>query len=188
MMKTPQSVFTEMTSVESLFDSWRLFRCGKSQRRDVQEFERHVEKNIFQLHRDLKSKKYRHAVYSSFFIQDPKVRHIRKACVRDRLVRQAIYTMLVRIFDPKFIHLLSSSRTGKGTHRAVNALRAATHKVSRNGTRPCWALKCDVRKFYDSVDHKILLDLVSNIVNDEAAQGLLKEVIESFHVEGHPGI
>ena len=121
-------MFDQMTSLESLFDSWRLFRSGKSQRRDVQEFERNLEKNIFRLHRDLKSKKYKHEAYASFFIQDPKVRHIRKACVRDRLVHQAIYTELVRIFEPRFSHDLYSSRLGKGTHAGVNAVACMARK------------------------------------------------------------
>lgn len=186
-MKTAQNVFAEMTAVESLFDSWRLFKIGKSQRRDVQEFGRHVEKNIFRLHRELIAKKYKHSTYTSFFIQDPKVRHIRKACVRDRLVHQAAYTVLVKIFEPKLIHHLYSSRLRKGTHRAVNALRAATLKISRNYTRQCWALKCDVRRFYDTVDHQILLGILKRTIRDNDALWLFQEIIESFHVEETPG-
>jgi retron-type reverse transcriptase len=187
-MATVQNVFDKMTSVESLFDSWRLFRSGKSGRRDVQEFERNLEKNIFQLHRDLVGKKYKHAAYTSFFIQDPKVRHIRKACVRDRLVHQAIYTALVRIFEPQLIHDLYSSRLGKGTHAGVNAVAHMARKVSKNNTKPCWALKCDVRKFYDSVDHESLINLLGKKVSDDAAMSLIKGVIESFHCEGTLGL
>jgi retron-type reverse transcriptase len=186
-METAQNMFAEITSLESLFDSWGLFRLGKSQRRDVQEFERNLEKNVFQLQRDLRSKKYKHEIYSSFFIQDPKVRHIRKACVRDRLVHQAIYTVLVKIFEPRFIHDLYSSRLGKGTHAGVFAVARMARKVSKNNTKPCWALKCDVRKFYDSVDHECLINLLSKKVGEDAAMCLIKEVIESFHCEGTPG-
>jgi len=186
-METLQNVFCEITSLESLFDSWRLFRLGKSLRRDVQEFERNLEKNVFQLHRDLVGKKYKHAAYSSFFIQDPKVRHIRKACVRDRLVHQGIYTALVRIFEPQLIHDLYSSRQGKGTHAGVNALARMARKISKNNTKPCWALKCDVRKFYDSVDHECLINLLNKKLVDSAAMCLIKEVIGSFHCEGTPG-
>lgn len=153
----------------------------------MQEFERNLEKNVFQLHRDLRSEKYKHAAYSSFFIQDPKVRHIRKACVRDRLVHQAIYTMLVRVFEPQLIHDLYSSRLGKGTHAGVNAVACMVRKVSKNNTKPCWALKCDVRKFYDSVDHACLLTLIGKKVGNDASMSLVKEVIESFHCEGTPG-
>lgn len=186
-MTTVQNVFAQMTGLESLFDSWRLFKSGKSQRRDVQEFGRHVEKNIFRLNRELVSKRYKHSPYESFFIHDPKVRHIRKACVRDRLVHQAAYTALVRIYEPKFIHHVYSSRIGKGTHKAVNVLRGMAGKVSQNFTRPCWSLKCDIRRFYDTVDHEILLGILKRTIRDQDAAWLIQEIIESFHVEGTPG-
>ena len=147
----------------------------------MQEFERNLEKNVFQLHGDLRSKKYKRAAYTSFFIQDPKVRHIRKASVRDRLVHQAIYTALVRIFEPRLIHDLYSSRLGKGTHAGVFAVGRMARKVSKNNTKPCWTLKCDVRKFYDSVDHVCLINLLGKKVSDDDAMCLIKEVIESFH-------
>lgn len=156
------------------------------QRLDVQEFERHTERNIFKLHGALRQKRYRHSPYESFFIHDPKLRHIRKASVPDRVVHQAVTTVLTRIFEPKFIHHAYSSRLGKGTHRAVKALRAMAWKVSKNLTGPCWALKCDIRKFYDSVDHQILIGLIEKSLDDNDVLRLIWEIIKSFH-EKTPG-
>ena len=186
-MNTHNSIFEEIASVERLFEAWFEFRKGKTKRKDVQDFGRHVERNIFRLHRDLVGGTYRHSDYASFFIQDPKVRHIRKACVRDRVIHQALYTVLTRIFEPRFIHDLYSSRPGKGTHAGVNVLSRMTRKVSKNITRPCWALKCDIRKFYDTVDHAVLCDIIVKTISDESAMWLIREVIESFHTEGTPG-
>lgn len=186
-MTTFSKLFEEMISAERLFDAWNQFQKGKRQRADVLAYVRHLEKNIFRLSRDLKALLYKHSPYGSFFIQDPKVRHIRKACVQDRLVHQAVYSVLTPIFEPRFIHDLYSSRLGKGTHAGVNALARMTRKVSKNYTQACWALKCDVRKFYDSVDHKRLTEFLARIIKDDAAMWLLKTIIESFHCEGTPG-
>jgi retron-type reverse transcriptase len=186
-MKKFSNLFEEMTSAESLFAAWFEFRKGKTSRKDVQEFGRHAERNIFRLQRDLASEKYQHGEYASFFIHDPKLRHIRKACVRDRLVHQTFYTTLRQIYEPRFIDTVYSSRLEKGTHRAVEALRRATWKVSRNFTRECWGLKCDVKRFYDSVDHQILFDLLGKTIKDERALRLLKNVISSFHIDGQEG-
>ena len=95
--------------------------------------------------------------------------------------------MLVRVFEPQLIHDLYSSRLGKGTHAGVNAVASMARKVGKNNTKPCWALKCDVRKFYDSVDHACLLTLIGKKVGNDASMSLVKEVIESFHCEGTPG-
>ena len=187
MMNAMTSLFKKIISVEQLFDAWDLFKKGKRGRKDVREFERHLEKNIFKLHRELISKQYKHSSYSSFFIHDPKIRHIRKACVRDRLVHQAVYTALVEIYEPLFIHHLYSSRLGKGTHKGVKALEKMTFKVSKNYTRTCWSLKCDVRRFFDTVDHEILLNVISAKIKCTDTIWLIKEIVHSFHCEGTPG-
>jgi retron-type reverse transcriptase len=186
-VKIYTSIFEELTSTERLFEAWFEFRKGKTKRKDVQEFGRHAERNIFRLHRDLVSEKYSHGEYTSFFIHDPKLRHIRKACVRDRLVHQTLYTSLRQIYEPRFVDAVYSSRLGKGTHRAVEALKRATLQVSRNNSRECWGLKCDVKRFYDSVDHEVLFSLIQKTIRDERALQLLKNVIGSFHIEEQEG-
>ena len=187
-MENPEnSILEQITSKEALFAAWSEFKSGKMKRRDVQEYWRRLEKNVFKLHRDLRVKSYRHGPYASFYIQDPKVRHVRKACVRDRLVHQALYTYLTRLYESRFIHHLYSSRIKKGTHRGVDALQRMTLETSRNLTCPCWALKCDIRKFYDTVDHELLLNLLEENIGDRDVIWLLREIIRSFHVEGTPG-
>ena len=130
-MKRFKNLFAKTVSLECLFDAWNIFKKGKRRRQDVQEFERYLEVNIFDLHKDLLSANYKHGTYSSFYIQDPKIRHIRKACVRDRLVHQAVYSILYEVYEPKFINDLYSSRVGKGTHKAVHKLQNATRKISK---------------------------------------------------------
>ena len=186
-MKQVNDLFSEMVSVEAVCNAWSEFRRGKMKRSDSLDFSRHLERIIFKLHRQLAAQLYRHSPYQSFFIQDPKARHIRKACVRDRLVHQAVHTALTRIYDPKLIHHVYSSRVAKGTHRAVDALRAMAWKVSKNLCRPCWVLKCDIRKFYDTVDHEILKAILRHTICDEKALWLLNEIIGSFRTEGMPG-
>ncbi len=178
-MKIYTNIFEEMTSLERLFDSWGKFRRGKTKRKDVQIFERNLEANVFHLHRELQAQTYQHGDYHEFFVHDPKIRHIRKACVRDRLIHQSVYTSLVRIYEPKFIFHSFSCREDKGTHKALDFFRGMTLKVSKNNTKPCFALKCDIRKFFDSVDHETLLNLLERVVIDEKSHWLFKEVISS---------
>ena len=107
--------------------------------------------------------------------------------MKDRLVHQSVRTALTQVYEPKLIHHLYSGRVGKGAHRAVKALREMARKVSQNNTRHCWGLKCDVRKFHDTVDHEILLEIITRTVRDPDALWLIKEIIGSYHFEGTPG-
>lgn len=143
-----------MTSLEHLFKCWDQFRRGKRKRKDVQIFERHLEDNIFQLQHELTTLQYRPDLYHHFYVSDPKQRHISKASIKDRLVHQAVYDVLVPIFDHKFIFHSLSSRIGKGTHIGVVQLRQMIRKVSANGKKPCYALKMDIRRFFDSISMK----------------------------------
>ena len=58
---------------------------------------------------------------------------------------------------------------------------------SRNNTRPCFALKCDVRKFFDSVDHDILLRILEQRIADPDAMTLMREIIGSYAADERAG-
>jgi len=143
-------------------------------------FERNLEDNLFALSCELKNKTYHHSEYSLFFINDPKHRRIHKATVRDRVVHHAVYRILYPIFDPSLIFDSYSCRLDKGTHKAVKRLTDFTRKVSHNHTRPCFVLKCDIKKFFASVDHSILLEIIRRRIKDKDVIWLIGEIIASF--------
>jgi len=179
-MRIYKNIFNKIISLENLFSAWDRFKSDKQKKRDVQKFEWNLEENIFQLHRDLKCKRYKHGAYSSFYIHDPKQRHIHKATVRDRILHHAIFTTLNPIFEPTFIFNSLSCRVDKGTHKGIDILDKLTRQVSRNTFKPCFVLKCDIRKFFETIDHKILLDIIRKRIKDANTMWLLEEIIESF--------
>ncbi len=145
-----------------------------------------MEDNIFSLHRNLKQGTYFHSRYSDFYVNDPKLRHIHKASVFDRLLHHAVFRILYPIFDRRFIYDSYSCRAEKGTHAAADRLGDFLAKASANNSRSVYALKCDVRKFFDSVDHAILLSLIEKQIHEQRTLGLLCQIVESF--EKQPGI
>ena len=172
--------YLEFTSVENLFQAWSEFKAGKRKRKDVQVFERYLEDNLFELYHVLKNKTYRHGKYQSFYVHDPKLRHIHKASVQDRIVHYLLYKYLYKLFDKSFVYDSYSCRLEKGTHKAVKRLVKFTRVVSKNYTKPCWALKLDIRKFFASIDHQILIQFLRKKIKDQDILWLLEEVINSF--------
>jgi len=142
--------------------------------------------NILELHRDLINFTYHHGGYHAFNISDPKPRNIHKASVRDRLLHHAIYRILYPYFDRTFIADSFSCRLGKGTHKALNRFRKFGYKVSRNNTRTCWILKCDIRKFFANIDHAILVRILEKNISDKSILWLLGKIIASF--KSKPGV
>lgn len=166
--------------MENLFRAWREFKRGKTKKTDVAQFDFNLEDNIFKLHDDLARGVYAPRAYESFFVKDPKLRHIHKAHIRDRVLHQALFRVLYPIFDKHFIFDSYSSRVEKGTHAGVNRLESFLRKETNNWTQQVWCLKCDVRKFFDSVDHKILFNLISQKITDERTLKLIEMIIKSF--------
>lgn len=179
-MKIYRHIFDQIISLENLFSAWDEFRKDKQNKKDVLRFEWQLEQNIFQLHRNLKNLAYRHGPYTSFYITDPKQRHIHKATVRDRVLHHAVFAVLNPIFEPTFIGRSYSCRVNKGTHKGVDYLAKMLRQISLNYHNPCFVLKCDISKFFASVDHRVLIDIISKKIKDNEVMWLIKGIIESF--------
>lgn len=179
-MKIYRNLFSTMIDPTALFLAWEKFRRGKRHRKDVGLFEWELEQNIFGLHRELAQKTYRHDAYSGFYITDPKQRHIHKATVRDRVVHHTVFQALNPIFEPTFIANSFSCRIGKGTHKGIETVERMTREVSQNYTRQCFALKCDARRFFDSIDHDVLFEILGKRIKDPDVVWLLECIVRSY--------
>jgi len=173
--------FNEIISIDNILDAWKEFVKGKRNKKDVAEFEFRLMDNILSLHNDLKNHIYAHGGYEQFNISDPKPRRISKASVRDRLVHHMLYRVLYPFFDRIFIADSYSCREDKGTFKAINKFRSYFYKVSKNDTRTCWVLKCDIKKFFDNINHDILTAILSSYIPDKNILLLCQEIIGSFY-------
>jgi len=180
--------YSQLISIENLFQAWEEFKNNKRNKRDVQLFERHLEDNLFDLYFALKTKSYKHGGYFEFFVNDPKRRHIHKAQVCDRIVHHLLYKNLYSLFDTTFIYDSYSCRLDKGTHRAVRRLEKYARTVSKNYTQECWALKLDIKQFFASVDQDILMGLIAKRVKDKDILLLLNEILSSFSTKESQGV
>jgi len=183
--------YEDLISIDNLLLAWTEFVRGKRNKPDVQEFQFYLMDNILSLHNDLINGAYKHGGYQQFKINDQKPRTIHKAFVRDRLLHHAVYRILYPFFDKTFISDLYSCRNNRGTHKAINRFRDFGHIVSKNNTKTCWVLKCDIRKFFASIDQDILIEILQKHirlthVNQSEIISLLKEIIFSFKPNGLP--
>jgi hypothetical protein len=186
--------FEDIVNIENLLLAWQEFLKGKRNKADVQEFQFRLMDNILSLYSDLINQTYKHGKYQKFKINDPKPRIIHKASVRDRLLHHAVYHILYPFFDKTFIADSYSCRNNKGTHKAIKRFEQFARIVSKNNTKPCWALKCDIKKFFASIDQNVLINILSKHIRlsrdnqsyDPTLINLLKEIIFSFKSNGLP--
>lgn len=179
-MKIWHNLYDNLSTKENIVSGWEEFRVGKKRKKDVVLFENDLDENLNQVYKALKQKTYQPGPYSGFYVFDPKVRLIHKATVADRIVHHIVSSALERIFEPTFFAHSYSCRKDKGTHKGGVALQKMALKASYNDTRVCWALKCDVKKFFASVNHNILVAILSKRIGDKNFLTLLAKIIGSF--------
>ncbi len=173
--------FLDIISVENLLMAWQEFIKGKRHRKDVQEFSSHLIDNVLALHCDLLNYTYKHQLYQSFNISDPKPRNIHKATVRDRLLHRAVYRILYPFFNKTFIADSFSCRQNKGTHKALNRFRDFSRQIGQNNTKNCWILQGDIKKFFANIDHQILMKILKQYIPNIDILWLLEKIINSFN-------
>jgi retron-type reverse transcriptase len=125
-------VFEKISAQENLFLAWREFKANKIKKEDVSQFAVDVEEYLFSLSDSLRAGTWQHGPYRGFYVRDPKLRHIHKASVIDRVLHHAIVRILEPVFDQGFIFDSYSSRKTKGTHKAGERFRQFAWKLSRN--------------------------------------------------------
>lgn len=188
-MKTFRNLYPKVYSFENLYRSFRKARKGgKRKKQEVAAFEYHLEKELWRLHHELKTKTYTPGPYRNFYIYERKRRKISAAPFRDRIVHHAIYNVMEPIFEPRFIYDSYACRTGKGTHRAADRAQLFARRCR-------YVLKCDIKQFFPSIDHAILKSILSRWIWDEDMMWLVDVILQSgvgildseYEVEWFPG-
>jgi retron-type reverse transcriptase len=169
----------ELTSLPNLFDAARRAADGKKSRPDVAAFRANLEPELYRLQRQLAGGSYRPGPYRAFRILDPKPRLISAAPFRDRVVHHALTNMVEPIFERRFVPYSFACRAGFGTHKALAHARRACARYSS-------VLKLDVQKYFPSIDHLILEDLLARVIHCPDTLRLIKLIIASSNPPEEP--
>lgn len=170
-MITHNHLFEEICSFENLLLAARRAEQGKRYQDAIGRFHTHLETELLQLRAALLDQSYRPGGYREKIIQRPKRRMISAAPFRDRVVHHAVCHVIMPHFERKMVFDLYSNRVGKGTHAAI--LRS--QEFSR---RFPYVLKCDVRKFFPSIDHGLLKGMVRGTIRCKGALWLLDLIVD----------
>lgn len=187
-MKTYKKLWKQLCSLENLILAFNKAKKGKSKKAYVAEFESNLIQNLAELQKELIEKTYIPKPIVSVIIHDPKTRKIGKASFRDRVVHHALINILNPIFEPIFIYDNYASRKKKGHHKALERFNYFLRKVSFNGKKLkgiknknyiCgYVLKADIKKYFENVDHEILLRILEEKIEDKDVLWLVRIILE----------
>lgn len=173
----------------NLYQAHVAARRGKRNSAEVIRFEIDLSNQISELSNAIQSKTYRLAPYYQFIIHDPKQRIIHALHYPDRIVQRCLCDqVLAPTIEPKLIYDNAACRIGKGTHFALKRLASFLSAHFRKYGAKGWALKCDIRKYFDTIDHEILLTQLRDIIDDTDVLDLLEMIIQSYELAPGKGL
>jgi len=164
-----------MCRYENLHNAYLKARRGKNDIAEVLQFTYNLEEGLLKLQYELENQTYRTGKYRHFIIFEPKERKISALPFRDRIVHHAVCSVIEPIFDSRFIYDSYACRKGKGTHAGADRIQKFIRKANNN----YYVLKCDVSKYFQSVDHEILKQVIREKIADKKLLQLLDNIIDS---------
>lgn len=170
-MQRVGNLFSDCCSYANLLLAWRKTRQGSGQSKAGAFFFANLEKELFALKAELSTGVWQPKPFHYFDVHDPKHRVIAVSDYRDRVVHHALVNVLEPIFEKTFIHDSYATRKGKGVHAAVFR---AQHFLKGNA----FYFKTDVEKFFDSVNHRILLNTIARKIKDPNILALCATIIK----------
>lgn len=179
-MKTYKRLYEKIVSFENLFAAYKTFRKGKRFKDDVLKFDYNYEAELLKLQEELMEHAYAPLSAHRFFVYEPKKREIVAACVRDRVVHHALCRVIEPIFDKRLIYDTYACRLHKGTLAAIKRFeRFKRRLLAHYSEDKIYILKADIQKYFENIEHSVLLELIGRKIADEEVIWLVKRILKS---------
>ena len=172
-MKTHRKLWDQFISRENFDLAAKKAVKSKKSRKSVQRFLANRTELLEKLRQDVIHCKYRTSPYKTFIIREPKQRIIYNLPLYpDHILHHALINILGPIWQRLFIRDSYACIPGRGLH-------AASQRTMEFVRRNKYVLQCDIRKFYPSIDHKIMMDVVAEKIHDRRILRVLDEIVWS---------
>ncbi len=176
-MKRHGNLFDQITDIDNICLAYKKARKGKSWQNTISVFEEDIDENLFNIRDSLIEKSFTTSPYTEKTIYEPKQRIIYKLPFNpDRIVQHALMNILEPIWSGIFIYDSYACRVGKGIHAGSRRTMDFIRAVGPSG----YCLKMDVSKFYPSIDHDIMFDIVQKKIKCKDTLWLLENIIYSI--------
>ena len=132
------------------------------------------------LHRMIHTGTYRAKPSRRVFIPkaDGRQRPLGIASIEDKVVQQAVVTVLSAVYEEDFLGFSYGFRLGRGQHDALDALTVGIKSQKVN-----WILDADIRSFFDEIDHGWMLRFLEHRIADQRVLSLIRKWLEAGVIE-----
>lgn len=177
------TLLDDVASIANLSEALAHCRKGKRRSQGYQKFLLHMPEALFNIRDQLLSQTYKWRAYRSFFVCDPKRREVLAACFRDRIVHQALCQKIAPLIEQVMLPSSFACRKGKGNRRAVLELLGKLRDFGPKRT----VIKLDVKHYFASINHDILLSMLNKLLPDTSLEIILRSLLNSHPEYGAQG-
>jgi len=178
-MRKWYSLYDKVCTEPNLWHAWKRVEANEGapgcDGQTIAHFGANPREYLRQLRKELRSKTYRPRPVKRVLIpkSDGDQRPLGIPCVRDRIVQVALVQILEPIYDPQFSRFSHGFRPGKGCQTALAIVDQALH------VGYTWVVDLDIRRFFDTVNHEVLLATVAEQIVDGSVLHLLRAILRS---------
>jgi RNA-directed DNA polymerase len=180
-LKRAGNLFSSVIDWENLYFAFHRAEAGKKDRLAVRKYAGELGQNLLRMRSGLIDGTFPIGRYNHFVVHDPKQRIIHAAAFPERVLHHALMNVCEREFEQFSIYDSYACRRGKGSLAAVKRAQAFSKKYS-------WFLKMDVRRYFDSIDHRLLLAMLKRKFKDPQILEWFTRIIGSFEKESGKGL
>ena len=178
-MKTYKKLYSKVCDFDNLHLAFTKAKKGKTLRPEVIKFENNLKRELQQLNYELKTQTYNPRPLANFIIRDPKTRKISKSNFRDRVVHHALCNIITPILEKRFIFDSYANQIGKGTLKAIERFDYFKGKVTKNNTKTAFVFKADIKKYFETINHNILISMIKKKIKDNKIIWLIKIILNN---------
>lgn len=187
MIDDNQTDFEKLCNFEKLHKAYKKAKSGKGFSKGNVKFQISAMDGLYQIKRMLETKTYQVSPYNQFTIYEPKERIIKSCSFKDKIVQHSLCdNVLLPKLRNEFIQTNYAGQIGKGTLYGLDCLKAHMYLAYCKYGYDCWIIKADIRKFFYSINHDILKDIVRYFVEDNNVYWLCEKFIDSTEGLGLP--
>ena len=180
MVKRYKNLWKDVITEENIALAYKKAIKGKRNYSSVKRFEQDIEGNLKRVRDSLVNQTYKTSPYNQRTIYEPKERIIYVLSLNpDRIVHHALMNILIPIFTKMFIKNTFACIKDRGLHKGSILTTKYVKKYK-------YCLKCDIRKFYPSINHDILYQMCERKFKEKEILWLLHEII--YSIEGETNV
>lgn len=173
-MKRHSGLFAKIVEPENIELAYKKARKGKAWQDSVKEFEQDKDAKLAALRQQLLDGSFTTSEYRVKIIHEPKEREIFiLPFYPDRIVQHAVMNIVAPLWDALFIFDSYACRKGKGQH-------AGSKRCMQFTRRNAWVCQFDLSKFYPSIPHDKLMDVIRKKIKDKRVLALMQDIIDSI--------